>query len=60
MTEPDRYGRAKVSTVRRDINKLRAAIHAHDLDKIEDAWLDCERWLGFIEAKVGEGDRCGK
>lgn len=57
MGEPDRYGRAKVSTIRRDINRLRAAIQSHDLDAIEAAWLDCERWVDFLEAKAAEKER---
>ena len=47
----ERYGKAKVSTVRRDFDKLRQAIREWDNEAIQGAWDKCERWLGFIYEK---------
>lgn len=53
----DRYGRVKLATIRRDFDKLRAAIQSHDPERTEDAWLDCERWVDFVFARaVGEAE----
>ncbi len=46
MTE--RHGRAKVTTIYRDFNKLRKAIRSWDPEATEAAWEKCERWLAFI------------
>ncbi len=46
----DRYGAVKLSTIRRDFSILRTAIRAHDSEATEAAWLNCERWLGCVEA----------
>lgn len=46
----DRYGAAKLTTIRRDFGLLRTAIRAHDSEATETAWLNCERWLGCVEA----------
>lgn len=53
----DRYGAAKLTTIRRDFGLLRTAIRAHDSEATETAWLDCERWLGCIEARSVEEHR---
>lgn len=53
----DRYGAAKLTTIRRDFGLLRTAIRAHDSEATETAWLDCERWLGFGEARNIEEHR---
>lgn len=45
---PDRYGATRVTKIIRDFNCLRLAIRSHDTVAIEAAWLDCERWLGFV------------
>lgn len=42
---PQRYGRAKTATVRRDFNRLRAAIRKWDAEETEKAFDKCERWL---------------
>ncbi len=47
-TPSDRYGRAKMTTIRRDFDALRTAIAAHDTFATEAAWEKCERWLGAI------------
>lgn len=44
----DRFGRAKVATIQRDINALRAAIRDHDAEATEIAWDHVERWLGAM------------
>lgn len=44
----DRYGRAKITTIRRDFDALRAAISGYDQAAIQDAWDRCERWLGYV------------
>ncbi|WP_017928497.1 hypothetical protein [Limimaricola hongkongensis] len=49
MTEPLRYGRAKLSTTLADFDVLRAAIKSHDSFAAESAWDRCERWLGLIQ-----------
>ena len=46
-TLPSRYGAARIQTVQRDFNALRAAIRAHDSEAAETAWDRCERWLGL-------------
>ena len=46
----DRYCAAKLSTIRRDFDRHRTAIRAHDSKAAEKTWLDCERWLGCVEA----------
>lgn len=53
----DRYGAVKLSTIRRDFGLLRTAIRAHDSEATETAWLDCERWLGCVEARSVEEHR---
>lgn len=47
---PDRYGRTKIATIRRDFDKLREAVQRHDAEATEDAWLACERWVDFVFA----------
>ncbi len=48
MTDlPDRYGRTKMETVRRDFDALRKAIRAHNSEATEEAWERCERWIGL-------------
>lgn len=54
MAEPDRYGRAKLGTIKRDFDRLRLAIQEHRPEETEAAWLDCERWLDFVFAKAVE------
>ena len=43
-----RYGRARVTTIIRDFDRLRQAVRSHDTEAIEGAWLNCERWLDFV------------
>ena len=45
MSDVPRYGKAKMSTVRRDFLRLRDAIKKHDPLATEEAWDKCERWL---------------
>lgn len=47
----DRFGIVKLSTIRRDFDRLRSTIRAHDVEATEAAWLDCERWLPWVEAE---------
>lgn len=49
MTEPLRYGRAKLTTILDDFDALRAAVKAHDSFAAEVAWDRFERWLGLIQ-----------
>jgi hypothetical protein len=49
---PERYGRVKVSTLRRDFDRLRVAILAHDSEATEAAWEACERWVDYVFAKA--------
>lgn len=42
---PTHHGRAKITTIRRDLNRLRKAIRSHDSEATEEAWDKCERWL---------------
>lgn len=53
----DRYGAAKLTTIRRDFDRHRTAIRAHDSEAAERTWLDCERWLGCVEARNIEEHR---
>ena len=50
-----RYGRAKITTVMRDLNNLRQAIRSHDSEATEDAWEKCERWVGLVAALAASG-----
>lgn len=52
MSEAERFGTTKVSTIIRDFNRLRSAVQAHDPEETEEAWLACERWLGFAFARA--------
>jgi hypothetical protein len=57
MSDAPRYGKAKISTVMRDLNALRKAIRAHDPEATEAAWEKVERWVDIIPAvaaKYGE------
>jgi vacuolar-type H+-ATPase subunit H len=49
---PERYGRVKVSTLRRDFDRLRVAILAHDSEATEAAWEACERWVDYVFAEA--------
>jgi hypothetical protein len=63
MGDVPRYGRAKLSTVLRDINNLRTAIRSHDSEATEAAWEKCERWMGLVaglSAKDIRDDRHSK
>jgi hypothetical protein len=51
-----RYGTTKLSTIKRDFDRLRAAIQRHDPEATEAAWLDCERWVDFVMAKGVESN----
>lgn len=55
MTQIDteRYGRTKVSKIRKAYNDLRVAIASGDLDKIQEAFDRYEQWSDYIygEAK---------
>lgn len=57
MTDVARYGRAKISTVLRDLNRLRSAVRSHDTEATEEAWEKCERWIDLVAAlAAGEKD----
>lgn len=47
MPDVPRYGRAKITTITRDFDRLREAIRSHDSFATEEAWSKCERWLEF-------------
>lgn len=49
MTE--RYGTTKLTTIKRDFDRLREAIQRHDPAATEAAWLNCERWVDFLMAR---------
>lgn len=59
MDEP-RFGRVKYATIRRDFDKLRKAIQAHDSFATEAAWEKCERWMEAISPAAVEAMREGK
>lgn len=42
------YGRAKIVTIKKDFDDLRAAIRSHDAKETEKAWDRCERWVDFV------------
>lgn len=46
-------GRAKVETMRRDINRLRKAIRGWDPEAAEKAWDKCERWVSCLSPTEG-------
>lgn len=48
MTVQPFVGAAKVETMMKDFNRLRAAIRSHDTVATETAWDKCERWVGCI------------
>lgn len=48
------FGRAKLSTIRRDFQALRRAIRSHDSMAAEDAWEKCERWLVMDVPAIAE------
>lgn len=52
MKADERYGNAKLATIRRDFDKLRTAIRSHASQDAEDAWEKCERWLEAISPGV--------
>lgn len=48
-------GLAKVQTMRKDFDTLRRAIKSdHDIEAADDAWDNCERWLGCIDATAAD------
>lgn len=49
MTDRPFLGLAKVSTMRRDFDRLRKAIRSWDAEETEKAWDKCERWLGCLD-----------
>lgn len=53
-SKPDRpfVRAAKVETMRRDFNRLRKAIRAHDHEATEEAWEMCERWVDQLRPEV--------
>lgn len=50
MYGADRWGVVKLTTIRRDFDRLRSAIQGGDPEATEAAWLACERWLDFVFA----------
>lgn len=61
MAMVERWGGVvKITTIIRDFNTLRLAIRAHDLEAIEAAWLDCERWLEFVYWKADQSGKTDK
>lgn len=42
------YGRAKIVTLRRDVNALRRAIRTEGTTSVQDAWDKVERWVDRI------------
>ena len=47
----DRYGNVKATTIKRDIDRVRVAVRAHDAEATEAAWDKLERWLGVFPAQ---------
>jgi hypothetical protein len=54
MTE--RYGRRKISKMLKEWNRLREAVRGGDIERIQDAFDDCEEWVDFAFGKSGGGD----
>ncbi len=50
-----RYGRAKIVTLRRDVNALRKAIRAEGTPAVQDAWEKAERWVDRVFTTDQEG-----
>lgn len=51
----DRYGNAKITTLRRDLNELRTAVRSEGTDRVQNAWDNCERWLDRAFVPAGSG-----
>lgn len=49
------YGRAKIVTLRRDVNALRKAIRAEGTPAVQDAWDKMERWVDRVFTTDQEG-----
>ena len=47
----ERYGNVKATTIKRDIDRVRVAVRAHDAEATEAAWDKLERWLGVFPAQ---------
>ena len=48
---------AKVQTMVRDFDRLRAAIRSHDSFAAEEAWERCERWISVLPAEAVDAVR---
>ena len=51
--DADRYGRARIVTLRRDVNRLRAAIAKGHPIETQEAWDNCERWVDRLFTTEG-------
>lgn len=50
-----RYGRTRISRIRKRIEVLRRAIRAHDPEAAEQAWDDLEPFIPALMAPQKEG-----
>lgn len=50
----ERWGLARLKTIRRDFQRMRDAVRSGDPDRMEEAWLDIERWTPLLEARASE------
>lgn len=44
----ERYGKAKIVTLRRDVDDLRTAIRAEGTENVQDCWDKVERWVDEV------------
>lgn len=51
------YEESYLSSLRRDLNRLRIAIRNWDPEEAEKAWEDCEKWIGTIEALAANSSK---
>lgn len=47
-SNPTHFGRAKISTLMRDVNALRESIRREGSPAVQDAWDKCERWVPAV------------
>ncbi|MFX4298544.1 hypothetical protein [Pseudosulfitobacter pseudonitzschiae] len=44
----ERYGKAKIVTLRRDVDALRKAIRAEGSENVQECWEKVERWVDRV------------
>lgn len=51
----ERYGKAKIVTLRADVDALHKAIRSEGSQNVQDCWEKVERWVDRIFTTVQEG-----